>query len=1461
MTRLVGRPGSPSAPSSASSPSSSIDSTDTAAEQANPARPAAATPAPAQAGPLLDLAAREASRPPRPVVRHLGGDALASLQRSRARQAGGGEAAASLKSRLAGALSGRQLAVTAGVPGTGWSVNGPLRDGVPGQTHAGVAGPPGPLGAKIAEPSPEAGHDPVLEDARKLLVLAESMADSLDRPAVTVYERPASSAARRVANKLVPWLGPTPLKELASFTTGRGTRLTAPAPRKEPVLARGRLANEQQARRLLKDVEDRRAALDRALAELGEARAAHAAALAEAPAPDQAGGAPAPTQAAGGARLPGPAGRQALPEAAGATQARLRVAEVAVRDAGHTLHDAIHGTELLELISLSHLSDRADRHLDFSLQRLQDLKDRIHALRGTAGERRAEIEIELRAHAEQVATLDSLGDEMTRLDTMISQANARLGELGERQAALAAAGPDLAADAAELADLAGRIEQVRSVIDEAQGAKVQCEARLTTFSARYDEIAALMAERARVDRRWHVADRAVAPLLKASLALAERSDEAHRVATAESGVSLRGEPRTATQREQAALDAARQALVEQLTGAANVYGADAPPKLGAALRRLATRLTGPTPPLPLPPHMSLEIVTRAAHDVGLEAGEAAALLDRLAARPVTHWVALAAAAPPGGDGRTQPDEEAKALELCRKLASLPRGVDLLHALSSEGDKPPEAARSQALRVFWNADQAQHQAALAEPDVSAWLQQAKHVAHATLSPDAGAVFDDVDHAAYNAVRNGYLSNAPGSPYAQHNQRLTKAITEWVMRAAASGDAGRSTAPRPTLWRRAMPQLNKTPYRKRVLDQAYRVGESMGMQSPRIQVDAHIQRRIAGLERTIAACRDDRASPQLQQAARAAQAGVDHLKQLQQRGRHLSQVRLTGSDLDKIGRRVGDAALRARAEAASEGRAPNRLRKAQPVELPDFLQQACGSGLSAYEAIEHLESQLPPELQHPATDEALPAAGDLEAAVRLLKARHFSDKTDIVTFFQPFIANSRLRDRLRIGGGGSLGANLPSLPYGVASPIASPIFTAEKSVSDEAFVQMFMPILGMEMSFGAAHTAAQEATVGVAVGPQVAPGVSLQAAFTARAASQRTDTHSTVMRFFRSRHKDDEMRANMLNALDSMVRWDRLEPERGRPFRDPLEAVFARNPAVVVSQLDAVTDTRTLTARLSARLPSTRFNDAHGVAQTLGADASLFAEAERTRDKRSETGGQVRITQAKGDTAQQRAGATLNLNFSPLSNQPVPIGPGGEHGVAQRESLPMQFGVSRDLAWMKEQHEISPFTIGDKQDADLDRHYATPREMLAEIAGNREDWLMRCIETLEPDAAGEKDNPDNRLRAGVLLEQFENEIRELGKTSQYCHYNVNYSLRGEAGVWIDGYGAVAELAEQRGDHEGAQAARRSIDEVLLMRASWRPLMLIVRERSRESSSQGWRSLLRWQRVANADGQRTAAQYPPP
>ncbi|KPX46466.1 Type III effector HopAS1 [Pseudomonas syringae pv. helianthi] len=751
----------------------------------------------------------------------------------------------------------------------------------------------------------------------------------------------------------------------------------------------------------------------------------------------------------------------------------------------------------------------------------------------------------------------------------------------------------------------------------------------------------------------------------------------------------------ATERiDKTALKNVREQYLASQISEAHTFTATGADAIQAALQRIGDRLQGTPPPTPLPAFAVIEVVTSALAELtGNDATRANRVFDLLNQHPLEHWPRVAEEMSKSVRPRSANNNSVQkdTLALCRKLASLPRGMEILQVLSSDGTEPIVADRAKPLRVFWNADEAQQNES--DSKVKAWLQTAKQVARSKLDGDEKS-FDDIDHAAYNAVRNGYFSNAPGTPYAQHDQRLKKATMEWVMRAVAANSPQETTATAPaksTLPRRLVPTLNKTPFAKSTLDRAYSVGESMGLQSPRKQVDQVISARISMLEETL---KNAKGAPGLQLEISAAHAMLDHLKSLEKKGTHLSQVTLKKRDGKSMQSLLKTRVQQQRLSQiwdkpdANGKRAVNVLHKAQHIELPPLYRELANSKLSVYEAInrvdEHLREILPPALQ-PAQSVEEVLEQDLSAAIKLLKSRHLNAKSDIVTFFKPFILESRLRDRLRLGGGGTLGVGLPSLPYSLISPIVSPIFSAEKSRSDEAFAQLFMPILGMEMSFGKART---EATIGVAAGSAVADGVGLQAALTGRFTAQETQTSSTLMRFFRTRHKDDEMRGNMLNALDSMVRWDIIDPQKGQRYAGPLEAILARNPEVSVSQIDATSSTRNVAARVALRVPAVRFKDgASQASQTLTPEPSVYVEADRIKETRAETGGFISVVGAKGDTAQQRAGVTANLNFAPIASSATPAEKGANHGV-QGQALGLQLGVSRDLAWALEKTKYRP-----------------------------------------------------------------------------------------------------------------------------------------------------------------------------
>ncbi|MGN2411067.1 hypothetical protein [Pseudomonas syringae] len=1253
----------------------------------------------------------------------------------------------------------------------------------------------------------------MLKEADQLQRLAESALTSLKAAPTSLWERPAPSTARRLTTKIFPWLKPAPLQEVAS--TGSPSK-----------------AQEQQ---------HSPEAIAAAVAQLSTRLDHQSKVLATA------------THALVAARAHVDSLEQAVPPSSNERleQARVRVkhADATTRLAGQRLRELIQGTEVLQLGALSEGQDQAEQKAGFSQTWIGDLRTRLQALDVRFADRHSAIAIELELKVAQTRELISLDHDMTTAERTAAHANAQLQALRTRRRET----PDGSAEAGKLdTDIAQTLAERSQAMQTHQ----QLATRLVRVS---DDCARLNDEIGELYQRLSVVsgERSALKILEQKLPASEQAT-----------TTLEGEAQERI--DKTALKKVREQYLASQISEAHAFAATGTEAIQPALQRIGHRLQRTPPPTPLPAFAVIEIVTSALAELtDNDATRANRVLDLLNQHPLEHWprVAEDMAKSVRTRSATNHSIQRDTVDFCRKLANVPRGMEILQVLSSDGTQPIAAARSTALRVFWNADDAQQNET--DSKVKAWLQTARKVARSKLDGDEKK-FDDIDHAAFNAVRNGYLSNAPGTPYAQHDQRLKKATTEWVMRAVAANTPEESTATasvKSSLPRRLIPTLNKTPFAKSTLDRAYSVGESMGLQSPRKQVDQVISARISQLEETL---KNAKGVPELQGEVSAAHAMLDHLKSLEKKGIHLSQATL--------GKRAGksmQSLLKARVHQqrlsqiwdkpdADGKRAVNVLHKAQPIELPPLYTELASSKLSVYEAInrvdEHLREILPPALQ-PAQSIDDVLAQDLSAAIKLLKTRHLNEKSDIVTFFKPFILESRLRDRLRLGGGGTLGVGLPSMPYGLISPLVSPIFSAEKSRSDEAFAQLFMPILGMEMSFGKARTEAAEATIGVAVGGAVADGVGIQAALTGRFTAQETQTGSTLMRFFRTRHKDDEMRANMLNALDSMVRWDIIEPQQGQRYSGPLEAILARNPEVSISQIDATSSTRNVAARVALRAPAARFKDGSSDAsQTLTLEPSVYVEADRIKEKRTETGGFISVVGAKGDTAQQRAGITANLNFAPIASSATPAKKGAHHGV-QGQGLGLQLGMSRDLAWALEKNEISPFLIGDKQDADLDRHYSTPRDMQTEISANRDLWLLRCIETLEPDETGNKNTPENRLRAAMLLDAFEAKIKRLGQDSKYCQYNVNYSMKGRAGAEIDGYRGIQALALKRGDLQAAEKARQAIDDILLTRETWRPLVLIVRERARDSTSVGWRNLLRWQKLSNVDGQRTAAQFPPP
>jgi hypothetical protein len=143
----------------------------------------------------------------------------------------------------------------------------------------------------------------------------------------------------------------------------------------------------------------------------------------------------------------------------------------------------------------------------------------------------------------------------------------------------------------------------------------------------------------------------------------------------------------------------------------------------------------------------------------------------------------------------------------------------------------------------------------------------------------------------------------------------------------------------------------------------------------------------------------------------------------------------------------------------------------------------------------------------------------------------------------------------------------------------------------------------------------------------------------------------------------------------------------------------------------------------------------------------------------------------------------------------------------------------------------------------------------------DLLRARFRAILPDSIA--DSASGKQRLPEVMEDAAAEAQAVARTSGFwpgkAQFNVNYSMRPHASGRIDGARLVGELAEALGDTGRGKEKIKEIDAILQQPSTWRPLMLIVRERGKESSVLGLNFGLRIQLTNTVEGQRTAAQFP--
>ncbi|WP_431263053.1 hypothetical protein ACQ859_23765 [Roseateles chitinivorans] len=1269
----------------------------------------------------------------------------------------------------------------------------------------------------------------------------------------------------------MPWLKPRPLTEKASTHAGK--------PRPENAATTptsGDAITQALAHRLSAEV-----VVDQAKLQLTAAQAASAAvaATATATATASASSTASPSTSAATSATPSPtsgttaAEKASIAKATASAAIQERSAQQAVQAAEARLADATRvqqaqagagGLQPLaaEVQARQQLVDKDG----FVRQRLDDTKDALYGARSTAIDQvrqlgDAERGLAVARSTEQTAqiTHDEAERHHASLATAVDRAQAQV------TAAQAGAGT-LTPDALP------RLLRLKTMLAEADTARQSTAGALararSAVEASAAQVTTLKPDAAAARGRLHATDAGVSAVLQASITLAASVDTPPDPAVAKATFDARE----------------ARALQVQATRPRGFAGDVESERFGARLLQAVNgRPTNPSADA-LPSIGVMEIASELLSVVCQgDAARARQALEALQSRPTRDWMQGVADLPDNGADREPTAAESDVRNLLRQASVLPRGAEVVHLLGDPQGSMPDSETLQAMRSFWSADAAQR----VEPDaaVRQWLAGAKRVARqpptepatapssttpsssaaaaaaaatpststtsATPATPSAPTFTGAERAAYHAVRNGCVSNAAGSPYARHDDRMNKAIGEWLSREEPSAS---------WLQRAVTPHRHKTPFTPAGLQRATAIAESFGMTTNRSQADSGVRKTAGELGDWARSdlARDLAAAGMPAPEARAFAAATQALAERATRLGHPAQWQFKGSEAGEL--RAAVYTLENPASAHKPGRLhkPNREHA-----LPPLFEELAKSGASAPDALRAVIDQVKLTLAEAAPAErqgALTHNTAMHASADAARQKRFQSKEDVVRYFEPILLSMQLRDKVKLSGGGVVGGGLPSLPYSVPSPVVSPVVSAGWSRKEEAFFQAFMPILGMELSLGSTRASGPEATVGVAVGPDLPGVVKAQVSATEKMSRTHQETEGTILRLFRQRGKDDELRKEMLGVLDSWVRWDQVHATGAPPYSGPLEAVLDRHPKVSLGEIHGQSLTRSFVSKVSAGA-NLKLAGGDGNTYRVGVSAGAALKAERIAESRTEHGGHIQVTADKGDTAQQKLSVGVQVNtLTPANPSEVKLGKDGKDGSISGGGMPSLLDVNRDLFWNLEKNAVSPFTIGGKQDADLDRHFSTPAQMLQKVGENRDDWIARCVETLEPDASGEKNTRANRDKAEALLSDFESKLKGLPKDS-LCQYNINFSMRPQASAWIDTFRALEGLAQLRGDAQGAAEARANADRTMAQDSTWRPLMLIVREKGKDQRTLGWNFGVRLQRSVGVEGQRTAAQYPPP
>lgn len=561
----------------------------------------------------------------------------------------------------------------------------------------------------------------------------------------------------------------------------------------------------------------------------------------------------------------------------------------------------------------------------------------------------------------------------------------------------------------------------------------------------------------------------------------------------------------------------------------------------------------------------------------------------------------------------------------------------------------------------------------------------------------------------------------------------------------------------------------------------------------------------------------------------------------------------------------------AAASQPNPGPGALSTTLPAPFEALFAQTALAPLDAVRAItKHLDVHLSAQDKQRLDLTSLHAdigLDKIDHTVDIARRKRFETKQQVLDFYAPMLRDLRLRNQLIMTSGDEIGANLPMLPWAPVAPFMANVIVNLFSRKHEASFQVKSPTYGVEFIIADTVTDAHDIKATAGIGLDLGVFKLTLPSFSLRGDTSHAKTEYALLRVLRN--KDDQgmreeqvARDDGLALLDTLLRWDAADKQvPGQPpFAGPLEAILALHPDVVIGSGSKDNRTHGINAdlALAARVPFAGGHLNAGIGIT-----PLGVRAEITKEQGNERSGyQHQLTVDNSDQRKQKAtfststGGILTLVREALGA--MENGEADASGSGRWLAGINLLDMSRELAYNSEKNGVTRFSMGDKVGFSVDRVYGTPKDLLAEIERNKEDFLLRFLETIPLAEGVERNTPANRALAASALEQFMDDLKH-SKKHAMLQFNIKFELQPKMSGWVGALEALEALAHNAGDNAAALEYRQAKAELMSYRSSWSFKNCAIRSKHKDSDDEGVDYVLRLLAKHSAESSAAITAFP--